>query len=91
MDKTVEDDYRIAYHKAHIEEMIKAMAEGVEMIGYLTWGCIDLVSSGSGEMKKRYGFIYVDKDNGGAGTLKRYPKNSYAWYKHVIESNGQNL
>ena len=90
-DQTIEDDYRIAYHRAHIEEMIKAMSEGVEMIGYLTWGVIDLVSSGSGEMKKRYGFIYVDKDNGGAGTLKRYPKKSYTWYRSVIESNGQHL
>ena len=87
-DGKIEDDYRIAYHEAHIREMTQAMSEGVELLGYTTWGCIDLISSGSGEMKKRYGFIYVDKDNDGKGTLKRYKKKSYEWYKNVIANNG---
>ena len=65
--------------------------DGVDLIGYTTWGCIDLVSAGTGEMKKRYGFIYVDKDNDGNGTLKRSKKKSYDWYKKVIESNGEQL
>lgn len=90
-DFSVDDDYRIAYLKAHIEEMKKAMAEGVPLIGYTAWGCIDLVSSGSGEMKKRYGFIYVDKDNSGGGSLERYRKKSFKWYKRVIGSNGEEL
>ncbi len=90
-DFSVDDDYRIAYLKAHIEEMKKAMAEGVPLIGYTAWGCIDLVSSGSGEMKKRYGFIYVDKDNSGSGSLNRYRKKSFEWYKRVIGSNGEEL
>lgn len=88
-DCTVEDDYRIDYHKAHINEMKKAMSEGVELLGYTTWGCIDLISSGSGEMKKRYGFIYVDKNNDGTGTMNRYKKKSFCWYKSVIENGGE--
>ena len=71
--------------------MKEAMHDGVELLGYTTWGPIDLVSAGSGEMKKRYGFIYVDRDNEGRGTLKRYPKKSFAWYKKVIAGNGDNL
>ncbi|MGL4372905.1 MAG: family 1 glycosylhydrolase, partial [Turicibacter sp.] len=63
----------------------------VELMGYTPWGCIDLVSAGSGEMKKRYGFIYVDKDNEGLGTLARYKKKSFGWYQQVIASNGQDL
>lgn len=62
--------------------------DGVDLIGYCPWGCIDLVSAGTGEMEKRYGFIYVDKDNQGSGTLAREKKKSFAWYKQVIESNG---
>ncbi|MGG7056831.1 6-phospho-beta-glucosidase [Clostridium nigeriense] len=91
-DGVVHDTYRIDYLKAHIKEMIKAVDEdGVELMGYTPWGCIDLVSAGTGEMKKRYGFIYVDKDNEGNGTLKRLKKESFNWYKKVIETNGEIL
>ncbi|MHB8009258.1 6-phospho-beta-glucosidase [Clostridium botulinum] len=88
-DGTVDDDYRIAYLETHIKNMIDAVElDGVELLGYTTWGCIDLVSASTGEMKKRYGFIYVDKDNDGNGTLKRYKKKSFYWYKNVIKNNG---
>ncbi|MGN1277368.1 MAG: 6-phospho-beta-glucosidase [Floccifex sp.] len=89
---TVEDDYRIEYLKAHIEEMKKAVEiDGVELWGYTPWGCIDLVSASTGEMSKRYGFIYVDRDDSGNGSFKRYKKKSFDWYKKVIESNGEDL
>ena len=65
--------------------------DGVDLMGYTTWGPIDLVSAGTGEMRKRYGFIYVDRDDQGKGTLKRYRKKSFWWYKRVIESNGECL
>lgn len=88
----VSDDYRIDYLKRHIEEMIKAVEiDGVDLIGYTPWGCIDIVSASTGEMKKRYGFIYVDKDNDGNGSLKRYPKKSFYWYRKVIATNGKDL
>ena len=88
----VEDDYRIEYLKEHIKAMKDGVLEdGVELFGYTSWGCIDLVSASTGEMKKRYGFIYVDKDNEGNGTLKRSKKKSFYWYKKVIESNGEIL
>jgi len=88
----VEDDYRIDYLRAHLKHMIDAVVlDGVELWGYTSWGCIDLVSAGTGEMKKRYGYIYVDRDNEGKGTLKRTPKKSFYWYKKVIESNGAEL
>ncbi|NLL75231.1 MAG: 6-phospho-beta-glucosidase [Erysipelothrix sp.] len=88
----VEDDYRIEYLQAHIEAMRDAIVEdGVPIIGYTTWGCIDLVSAGTGEMDKRYGFIYVDRDNEGKGSLKRTPKKSFEWYKKVIKTNGDDL
>ena len=91
-DGSVNDDYRISYLKQHIEEMKKAVAlDGVELLGYTPWGCIDLISAGTGEMKKRYGFIYVDKDNDGKGTLNRSKKKSFYWYKNVIASNGEEL
>lgn len=91
-DGYVEDDYRIAYLREHIKCMKDAVnIDGVELLGYTPWGCIDLVSAGTGEMKKRYGFIYVDKDNEGNGTLKRSKKKSFYWYKKVIESNGEKL
>ena len=91
-DGTVDDSYRIAYLSDHIREMKKAVEEdGVDLMGYTPWGCIDLVSAGTGEMKKRYGFIYVDKDNEGHGTLARSKKKSFDWYKEVIRSNGENL
>lgn len=88
----VKDDYRIDYLREHIKAMKEAIVEdGVELLGYTTWGCIDLVSAGTGEMKKRYGFIYVDRDNEGNGTLKRTKKKSFDWYKKVIATNGENL
>src|SRR5699024_3733893 len=91
-DGMVHDDYRIEYLGAHIKEMIKAVDEdGVDLMGYTPWGCIDLVSAGTGEMRKRYGFIYVDKDDEGNGTYARSPKLSFNWYKEVIASNGENL
>ena len=71
--------------------MKEAVKDGVELMGYTPWGCIDIVSCSTGEMKKRYGFIYVDKDNEGKGTLDRLKKNSFYWYKKVIQSNGENL
>ena len=67
------------------------LIDGVDLIGYTPWGCIDVVSSGTGEMKKRYGFIYVDMDDTGHGTLERRRKKSFYWYKHVIETNGAEL
>ena len=88
----VEDDYRIDYLRDHIQQMKLAVEEdGVELMGYTTWGPIDLVSAGTGEMKKRYGFIYVDRDNYGNGTLKRSKKKSFEWYKKVIATNGADL
>ncbi|MBO1307980.1 6-phospho-beta-glucosidase [Enterococcus sp. 669A] len=91
-DGTVNDQYRIDYLKAHVEQMIKGVLEdGVELMGYTPWGCIDLVSASTGEMKKRYGFIYVDKDNEGNGTLERSKKLSFDWYKKVIATNGADL
>lgn len=91
-DGRIEDDARIAYLKAHIEEMKKAaLLDGVEIMGYTPWGCIDCVSFTTGEMKKRYGFIYVDKDNEGKGSLERKRKKSFEWYKKVIESKGEKL
>lgn len=91
-DGSIRDDYRIAYLKAHIAEMKKAVVEdGVDLIGYTPWGIIDIVSFGTGEMEKRYGMIYVDKDNEGHGTLERRKKQSFDWYKQVIESNGEEL
>ena len=86
----VADDYRIDYMAKHVDAMRDAIdIDGVEVLGYTSWGCIDLVSAGTGEMKKRYGFIYVDRDNEGNGTLKRTPKKSFNWYKQVIASNGE--
>ena len=91
-DHKIHDDYRIDYLRSHIEQMKLAVTkDGVDLIGYLPWGCIDLVSASTGEMQKRYGFIYVDEDDHGQGSLKRYKKDSFYWYKKVIESNGENL
>ena len=90
-DGKVHDPYRIAYVKAHVQAMEAAMADGVDLRGYTPWGCIDLVSASTGEMKKRYGFIYVDKNNDGTGTLKRYRKDSFYWYKKCIATNGEDL
>ena len=89
-DGSIQDDYRIEYLASHIEALKKAIEEDdVDVIGYTCWGPIDIVSVGTGEMRKRYGFIYVDKDDEGKGTLKRYLKKSFYWYKKVIETNGQ--
>ncbi len=90
-DGKIHDDYRIDYIKKHIEQMRLAIDDGVELIGYTPWATIDLVSVSTGEMEKRYGFIYVDKDNDGNGTLDRYRKDSFEWYKKVISSNGNDL
>lgn len=90
-DGSINDDYRIDYLREHIKQMKEAIADGVDLIGYTTWGCIDLVSAGTGEMKKRYGFIYVDRDDEGRGTLNRMKKKSFYWYKKVIETNGEDL
>ena len=87
----IHDNYRIDYLRSHIQQMKEAVADGVDLMGYTYWGPIDIVSAGTGEMKKRYGFIYVDRDNDGKGTGKRYKKDSYEWYKKVIESNGEEL
>lgn len=87
---TIEDDYRIEYLAEHIREMVKAVdLDGVDLWGYTPWGCIDIISAGTGEMKKRYGFIYVDLDDQGQGSFKRIKKKSFAWYKKVIASNGE--
>lgn len=89
-DGSINDEYRIDYLRKHIAEMKKAVEyDGVDLMGYTPWGCIDLVSAGTGEMKKRYGFVYVDMDDKGNGTLKRSKKKSFEWYKKVIESNGE--
>ncbi|GAA0867326.1 hypothetical protein GCM10008918_02260 [Lactobacillus kefiranofaciens subsp. kefiranofaciens] len=91
-DGSIHDDYRIDYLRNHISEMEKAVElDGVDLMDYLPWGCIDLVSAGTGQMDKRYGFIYVDKNDAGEGTLARSRKDSFFWYKKVIESNGQDL
>ena len=91
-DGSIIDDYRIEYLKEHIEQMdIAVNHDGVDLIGYTPWGCIDLVSAGTGEMKKRYGFIYVDRDDQGNGSLKRTKKKSFNWYKQVIATNGEDL
>lgn len=90
-DGKIHDDYRIDYLRQHIEQMKEAVKDGVDLMGYTTWGCIDLISAGTSEMSKRYGFIYVDQDDEGNGSLKRLPKDSFNWYKKVIASNGEDL
>ena len=91
-DGTIQDDYRIHYLREHIKAMKDAVdKDGVDLMGYTTWGCIDLISNGTGEMEKRYGFIYVDRDNRGKGTFKRLKKKSFEWYKKVIATNGELL
>lgn len=94
LDETgqIHDNYRIDYLRSHIKQMKLAIElDGVDLIGYTPWGWIDLVSASTGEMKKRYGMVYVDKDNTGKGTLKRIPKQSFYWYQQVIASNGEKL
>ncbi len=88
----IKDDYRISYLREHIIEMKKAIElDGVEVLGYTVWGCIDPISFTTGEMKKRYGFIYIDRENDGSGSLARSKKQSFWWYQGVIASNGENL
>lgn len=90
-DGRVHDNYRINYLRSHIGAMKDAINDGSEVIAYTMWGCIDLVSASTGQMSKRYGFIYVDCDDEGNGTFNRYKKDSFYWYKKVIESNGEDL
>jgi len=85
----INDDYRIDYLREHILAMDEAIKDGVDVLGYTTWGCIDIISAGTGQMSKRYGFIYVDVDDWGKGTFKRSKKKSFTWYKDLIASNGE--
>ena len=88
---TVEDDYRIDYLQKHLLQVEEALEDGVDVMGYTSWGCIDLVSASTAELKKRYGYIYVDRNDDGTGTLNRYKKKSFYWYKDVIATNGEAL
>ncbi|WP_136193098.1 glycoside hydrolase family 1 protein [Actinomyces procaprae] len=88
---TVADDYRIDYMNDHLVQVREAIADGVQVIGYTSWGCIDCVSASTAQMSKRYGFIYVDRNDDGTGTLERYRKQSFGWYRDVIASNGASL
>ena len=90
-DGVIHDSYRIDYMRRHIEQMKLAVEDGVDLMGYTNWGFIDLVSLTTGEMRKRYGMIYVDKHDDGTGTLKRIRKDSFAWYQQVIATNGEEL
>ncbi|WFR82716.1 glycoside hydrolase family 1 protein [Arthrobacter sp. Y-9] len=89
--KTVEDDYRIRYLNDHLVQVREAIADGAQVLGYTTWGCIDIVSASTAQLSKRYGFIYVDRNDDGSGTLERYRKKSFGWYRDVIAANGANL
>lgn len=90
-DGSIHDSYRIDYLKQHIEQMKEAVEDGVDLMGYTPWGWIDVVSASTGEMVKRYGFVYVNKYDDGSGDLSRKKKDSFFWYKKVIESNGETL
>ena len=90
-DGQIHDPYRIAYLREHIQQMAEAIQDGVELIGYTPWGCIDLVSASTGELKKRYGFIYVDRHDDGTGTNRRIRKDYFDWYRKCIASNGREL
>lgn len=90
-DGTIHDEYRVDYLRAHVKEMKAAIDHGADVIGYTSWGCIDLISSSTGEMSKRYGFIYVDRDDQGNGTFKRIKKDSFYWYQKLIRTNGEDL
>ncbi len=90
-DGTIDDTYRIEYLRSHIKEMKEAIVDGVDLMGYTVWSCIDIVSASTGEMSKRYGFIYVDRMDDGSGSLQRKRKKSFYWYKKVIETNGEEL
>lgn len=88
---TVDDQARIDFHREHIRAMERALEDGVDVFGYTSWGPIDCVSAASAEMTKRYGFVYVDRNQDGSGTLERYRKKSFYWYKKVIATNGADL
>lgn len=88
---TVEDDYRINYMNDHLVQVREAIADGVQVMGYTSWGCIDCVSASTAQLSKRYGFVYVDRNDDGTGTLARYRKRSFDWYRDVIASNGATL
>lgn len=90
-DGSISDDYRIDYLKEHIKQMKEAVKDGVDLFGFTSWGCIDIISASTSQISKRYGFIYVDLDDNGNGTMKRLKKKSFEWYKNVIASNGENL
>lgn len=90
-NKTVCDDYRIQYLNDHLVEVEKAIDDGIPVVGYTSWGCIDIVSASTAEMSKRYGYIYVDRDNDGNGSFARYRKKSFEWYKKIIRTNGEAL
>ena len=91
-DGSIIDDYRIDYLREHIKALIAAVEEdGVDLMGYQMWSPIDIVSASTGEMDKRYGFVYVNKNNAGEGDLSRRRKKSFYWYKRVIETNGEDL
>jgi 6-phospho-beta-glucosidase len=90
-DGSIHDPYRVDYLKQHIEQMKEAVKDGVDLMGYTAWGPIDLISVSTNEMSKRYGFIYVDQDDEGNGTLARSKKDSFYWYKQVIQTNGEDL
>lgn len=90
-DKTIDDPYHIEYLGQHIAKMKEAVEEGVDLLGYTMWSCIDLCAASTGEVSKRYGFVYVDVDNDGKGTFNRYKKDSFYWYRQVIASNGEKL
>lgn len=88
---TIQDDYRIDYMKKHLIQVGEAILDGVPIMGYTSWGCIDCVSMSTSQMSKRYGLIYVDRNDDGTGSFKRFKKNSFYWYKSVIETNGETL
>lgn len=91
-DNTIDDSYRIAYFDAHFKALLDAIQlDGVEVMGYTAWGCIDIISESTKQISKRYGLIYVDCDDYGKGSYRRYPKRSYEWYRQVIETNGESL
>jgi len=90
-DGSIHDDYRISYLNDHIAAMGEAIEDGVDLFGYTIWSAMDIVSAGTGEMKKRYGLIYVDRHDDGSGDFKRIPKDSYYWYAKCIQENGKNI
>lgn len=90
-DNTINDDYRITYLREHIKQIKEAIADGVEVFGYTSWGCIDMISASTNQMSKRYGYIYIDQDDLGRGTKQRIKKKSFYWYQSVIETNGELL